>query len=595
MDWDEGGWAANAQGNTYGLDFATTNTNIWVNAPVKSDYFWSLNGPQSFIVGALGQPYYLFFGAQSGGGADMSFALRIGEKIERFYKALNNSWFHPLTDLPPNTPTVCGHSRITYEPTLGSAYADYKDGIYEESNATLVSDGVQLSNGYVTWAIRSPYVIYSSEVTVTGGSFTRQVSYDLGKTWTNYSNATQAQQRYDYLLKVSGTGKITGLKVVTIGQLNPGCLPTLRQGLNKCRLYLYDNNETLTLLPNWKTSGDFNRHVVSTSGFTYRGTANFRNGGETNSGSGQPYITLELTGPQSGKVQTASGYFTSNRAMRQRNYQSRSDNTYEIRTGNSQSNLQSTTTVPAHTHTTPSTMSSMVSSDYGFAHWGHSLAFERDAIQSPGNRGYVQCRGVNCQTTSIRECELYMHYYVNHLSQDYLNDIKITHIYNQNSTTQGTVEKTITAEQIASGNGVVDYDVLYPLALPMDPSHAVIMEVEPGVTLSSLQNNPVANGVDRDGQQYAFNSEMSIRAMPNPFHTSVSINFSIAESQDFRIERIAIYNVNGRVVKEIQNSEILKSKNPEIRWDASNHPSGVYIVKAVAGNATLTKRITLIR
>ena len=132
----------------------------------------------------------------------MSFVLRIGEKMERYYRSQNDSWFHPRTDLPPNTPTVCGHAILTYEPTLGSAYADYKDGIYEESNATLVSDGVQLNNGYVTWAIRSPYVIYSSEITVNGSGLTKQVSYDLGKTWVNYSSATQASQRYDYLLKV---------------------------------------------------------------------------------------------------------------------------------------------------------------------------------------------------------------------------------------------------------------------------------------------------------------------------------------------------------------------------------------------------------
>src|SRR3989339_1478306 len=255
FDWDEGGWGADASGNSYGLDYATTHASTWDQVPVKSQYFWSYGSDLSGVKNLLNQPSYLFMGSDHGGGADMSFCLRIGEKMERFFQPLNASYLQPNASLPSGTPQPFGNARITYNPQLQSGYADYLDGIYEQSNATLEADGVNLANGYVTWAIRSPYCIYNSTVTVgSTGSLATEISFDLGKTWVTYTSATQAQQYYSYLLKVSGTGKINTLNVVTIGQCNPGALPKLHSGSNNVRFALYENDETLALLPDWRTS-----------------------------------------------------------------------------------------------------------------------------------------------------------------------------------------------------------------------------------------------------------------------------------------------------------------------------------------------------
>ncbi|OGJ88916.1 MAG: hypothetical protein A2268_09165 [Candidatus Raymondbacteria bacterium RifOxyA12_full_50_37] len=597
FDWDEGWWTANASGNTYGLDFATTNTTAYMAAPQRSVYIDSV-GWGTFIQGALARPEYLFFGSMRGGGADMSFALRIGEKIERFYNPLDNTYFHPNTDMDmTRTPKACGNSRITYEPTLGDVYADFLDGIYEQSNATLVADGVTLDNGSVTWAIRSPYVIYSSNVSMTStGSLTTQVSYDLGVTWADYTDSLHAQQRYDYLLKVSGTGKITALKVVTIGQLNPGALPTLRQGTNNCRLYLYDNDETLTLLPDWRTSAGFNKHVVDVSGFTWLGTDNMRNGGKTNSSDSGDYITMELTGPATGSVVSASGYFTINRLRRQENFIPYATNTLDILTGNSMHNLAVTTTAPSPMHTALATMQSTLT-EYGFGHWAQAINFERDPISTPGNKGYIQCKGQEIQLTQFRECELYMHYYINHLDQDYLNDLIIKHIYNSNETTIDSVISYVSAEEIASSNGIIDYEVTYPTAFVKDPSHCIVMEVAGGVLLTDLEQNPLVSQIKELGNDK--NDGVCVMTnIPNPFNPLTVISFSIKQKK-LENMTLAVYDTKGALVKVLTQG-LVSSGNMSVSWDGRNMrgadaASGTYMVRLKYGNTFYTHRIVLIR
>ena len=56
-----------------------------------------------------------------------------------------------------------------------------------------------------------------------------------------------------------------------------------------------------------------------------------------------------------------------------------------------------------------------------------------------------------------------------------------------------TFTKSITAQEIYDNNGIIDYTIDVPVAYVNDPNHAVIMEVEAGVLLTDLQNNPVVS------------------------------------------------------------------------------------------------------
>jgi len=596
FDWNEGGWGANTNGVTYGLDWATTHASTWDQVPVHSYYFWTLAN-MSNIKNYLAHPSYLFLGADHGGGADMSFSLRIGEKIERFFQPINNTYIHPNAN--PATyqnMQIWGNARMTYHPTLQAGYADYLDGIYEQSNATLVADGVDLANGSVTWAVRIPYPIYNSIITVTqNGGLTTQLSFDLGKTWTIYSGATQAQQRYDYLVKISGTGKITGFNIVTISSLSPGALPKIHAGSNTVRLKLYDNDETLTLLPDWRNSTGFNRFVIDANGFTYQGTDTWRNGGKTNGGGIGAYMTLELTGPTTGQIRSISGNFLAQRTN-STSFSAVASNTFDIKVGNSQGALVTTTTIPAHINTTVATMNACVANgEYGFGHWGHALNFERDSITNPGRSAYIQCynRG---QNASIRENELYMHYYVNHFPADYFNDIIIQHITNRTYVAQDTFNFSFSAEQLAASNGTLSYNINPSSVVPRDPNHSVTIEVPGGVLLTDLQQNPTV-GIDK-AASVASADLMLEQNNPNPFNPTTTISFALKGAEKRHVQ-IDVRTIKGELVKTLQYGALVGGSY-SVTWDGTNSngaqvASGIYVYTLSTGKEILSRKMILTR
>jgi hypothetical protein len=60
--------------------------------------------------------------------------------------------------------------------------------------------------------------------------------------------------------------------------------------------------------------------------------------------------------------------------------------------------------------------------------------------------------------------------------------------------------------------------------------------------------------------------------------------------------RIAIYNINGKLIEYFQSAIIHPSRHEgTIEWDASGLPSGVYIVRAETGGRVFRKRICLVR
>ncbi|OGJ87346.1 MAG: hypothetical protein A2268_14420 [Candidatus Raymondbacteria bacterium RifOxyA12_full_50_37] len=589
FDWDEGGWGADANGVTFGVDSASARASIWEQCPVKSDYFWSFPGDLDYIKGAIASPVYLIFGADNGSGGDMSLCLRIGEKIERFYQMINSAYLHPRTSV---LPAYLGNARITYEPTLKSGFADYKDGIYDEENAVLDSNGVCLTAGYAVWAVRSPYAIYNSIVSVdSSGNLSTEISFDLGKTWVSDTSEFQAQQFYSYLLKISGTGTIKGLKIVTIAALNPGGLPILRPGMNNVRFVMYENDETFAFVPDWRTEASFNKHVVDKNEYAYGPPSQTgRNQGMTTKNDSGAYLTFELDGPQNGTVVSLSGHMTAFGRAQRPNFIVSPTNTFSIKVGNSIPNLALSTTAPPHMHGT--TLAG------GFGSSGWAINFERDSIAQPGTKAYVQLLNTG-QAATIAACELYMHYYVNHLDKDYLNDIKITHIINTNNgASKDTIVHAITAKQIADNNGVIDYTVDATGAWVKDPSYCIIMEVEGGVLISDLQEQPTA-GIVKD--IFRENERMSGISLeqntPNPFNPLTEIRFTIKGPS--REIQLAVYNIKGELIK-ILKDEIVDPGEHVVKWDCTTHRnakvnSGIYVCKLTDGNVVFTRKMIFVR
>ena len=84
---------------------------------------------------------------------------------------------------------------------------------------------------------------------------------------------------------------------------------------------------------------------------------------------------------------------------------------------------------------------------------------------------------------------------------------------------------------------------------------------------------------------------MYLQIYPNPFNPRVnlSVEFKIGNNT-----HIKIYNTHGHMVEEVLN-EYLEAGRHNILWDASNMPSGVYILSMTAGNTVSTQKLVLMK
>ena len=78
---------------------------------------------------------------------------------------------------------------------------------------------------------------------------------------------------------------------------------------------------------------------------------------------------------------------------------------------------------------------------------------------------------------------------------------------------------------------------------------------------------------------------------PNPFNPSTNINFYLPEE---RTVRVGIYNVVGQQVALLLDDTVRQGEHSLV-WDASDKPSGIYIVQLETGNRIFTRKITLIK
>jgi len=78
---------------------------------------------------------------------------------------------------------------------------------------------------------------------------------------------------------------------------------------------------------------------------------------------------------------------------------------------------------------------------------------------------------------------------------------------------------------------------------------------------------------------------------PNPFNPVTYIEFAIPKSS---MVKLTIYNVQGRVVETIVNSE-LSAGNYKADWNAANYSSGVYYYKLEAEGNVAAKKMLLIK
>jgi len=85
--------------------------------------------------------------------------------------------------------------------------------------------------------------------------------------------------------------------------------------------------------------------------------------------------------------------------------------------------------------------------------------------------------------------------------------------------------------------------------------------------------------------------EIMLSTYPNPFNPTTTLSFTV---QNEGMLQLSIYNISGQLVSELAH-EYRTSGNVEYIWDATNHPSGVYLARLNINNIFYTKKLVLMK
>ena len=90
-----------------------------------------------------------------------------------------------------------------------------------------------------------------------------------------------------------------------------------------------------------------------------------------------------------------------------------------------------------------------------------------------------------------------------------------------------------------------------------------------------------------------YQTSTNIYAFPNPFNPYTDIRFSI-ESPSF--VSVLVHDINGRVIDTILSEQYLGRGEYQSRWQPSEVvPSGIYLIRYVADNHSLSKLVSYIK
>ncbi|MFH0920573.1 MAG: T9SS type A sorting domain-containing protein [Fibrobacterota bacterium] len=126
------------------------------------------------------------------------------------------------------------------------------------------------------------------------------------------------------------------------------------------------------------------------------------------------------------------------------------------------------------------------------------------------------------------------------------------------------------------------------------PFYAAIFSFDSVENMSAMSNS--AQGIlgQVDGIEETLESHLPMRleTNPNPFNPTVRISIrGLAQPKGVKPLSLVVYDVQGRRVADL--SKVVK--NGFVCWNAAMLPSGIYIIKAVAGNQEMNKTITLLK
>lgn len=277
-DIDLGGYAGDAAKDVWSVADVIADPKGYYGSKttIRSPYFFEADGNGAWVDKISAEKSYTFQDCHMLG-HEMSFSLRPGERLTRYFGQDSAGWAELAPPTRKPVEKMKGFCELVYAPA---------DAAQTKKDA-LATDG-----GALIFAIRCPYNITSSKVEATGKVST---SIDLGQTWKPLSSdgmVTDAINRWDYLLKVEG-GELA--RVTTRGMLHPGALPRIdAAGPTKMTVASMADYDVLTWIPDW-SSAEALAASTRLQGLNWKAEKNVAFSGGKVTGSGE--LTIPVKAP----------------------------------------------------------------------------------------------------------------------------------------------------------------------------------------------------------------------------------------------------------------------------------------------------------
>jgi len=181
-----------------------------------------------------------------------------------------------------------------------------------------------------------------------------------------------------------------------------------------------------------------------------------------------------------------------------------------------------------------------------------------------------------------------------------LSNMRVFVDYNQNriyetgeplALTNETGAFTIQNVPVGTWNVQPDYEGKWLLTNIPGPPFATVAMQEAAVKSSvdfGLMRLKLTSTDDDSALPLTFDLEQNY---PNPFNPITTINYQLAEKS---YVKLTVLDLNGRVVATLVDREIAAGRYT-VKFDGSHLSSGVYVYQLVAGDVTMTRKMTLLK
>jgi len=151
---------------------------------------------------------------------------------------------------------------------------------------------------------------------------------------------------------------------------------------------------------------------------------------------------------------------------------------------------------------------------------------------------------------------------------DFTNGNDLSHVF------EGSIDVTIT-------NELKNHSIV-----------AIVQDFETGEVYQAIE---LTYDQYLNSEEEKTNSPLDFRidnVFPNPFNPVTNIAFSIKEDSPISLH---VYNLKGEQVDTIKNSERYTPGSHVVQWNASDHPSGTYILQLISPEGIKIKKSILLK